>query len=141
MFLNDPMIYGATLPYKDVNLQAPFVPPYFAPLQNNFIPPTYNYSYTDYQKLPYEQFLGFPNFPIQQFPLQHHPIQQFPIQQFPIQQFPVQQFPIQQLPMQQFPVQQLPYQQFPFLHTPFTPPVNYNPMSVPFYGWQRPFVG
>lgn len=133
MFYNDPMLYGATLPYKDVNFQMPFMPQY-ALWQNlqRFIPqnyPGYNYGYQEVPKVPYPQFPGFQNFPLQQLPFPQFPIQQLPIQQFP-QQFPLQQIPFQQLP---FPAW-TPYQAW----TPFPP--NYG-MNMPFHGFQRPFVG
>jgi hypothetical protein len=80
MYFNDPMLYGATLPYTPYTADAPVHTPYL----NQFVPPYIQ----QWQKfLPYQQLAM--QFPLQQF-------QQFP-QQFPqqVQQFP-QQFPIQQ---------------------------------------------
>jgi len=114
MYFNDPMLYGATLPYTpytDVPVQAPYM--------NQFVPPYI----AQWQKfLPYQQL----QFPLQQLP-QH--FQQFPLQQFPqhFQQFP-QHF-------QQFPIQQYP----PYMHGAGFSPFFHN-YNVPFYGWQRPGI-
>lgn len=142
MFYNDPMLYGATLPYKDVNFQTPFVPQYFAPWQQwqqRFLP--------EYQKIPYTQYpipqaFDFPKIPYGQFP-QFVDFPKFPFAQFPnFLNYPLHQLPFQQLPYQQLPYQQLPYQQLPYqqLQTPWIPPTYGFGLNMPFYGYKPPFV-
>lgn len=114
MFWNDPHMYGATFPYKDIPtpVQFPIAGqtqawqnlPRFMPNYYGYVPPVY-----DPRVVAFDPFLA-------------RGIWREPIQpQLPIQA---------QLPFQT----QLPFQ----MQLPFNMNLPYN-VNVPFYGFQRPF--
>ena len=116
---NEPLLYGATLPYGDVPFQfTPHaMPQQFSPWQNFYRYPTFGF-------MPqFDQFRTFPQFQ-QQLP-QFDQFRSFPQFQQQIPQFQPQ-FP------QVSPWNYSYGQAFPFY--------NYN-FAPPFYGFQRPFIG
>jgi hypothetical protein len=144
MLLNDPILYGATLPYGDVPIQsslvAPLVPQFASPWQNmsRVLPQG---GFTPYQQFqtPYEPVHAMQPWPLQQFPTQQFQAPQFPIQQFQAPQLHTPQLPTQQQFSSFTPwMNQTPIPQFPQQFTPqFVPPFNLN---TSFYDWQRPFI-
>lgn len=117
MFWNDPTLYGATFPYKDINLpvQTPFLGSVL-PWQK-FVPPVYG------MQLPY--MTEHMNFPYKETPLQTPYITpNYPY--FPQPFYGVQQpFNYPQIPFNYF------QPQFPFVQ-PF--------MNLPLQTWHRPFI-
>lgn len=130
MFTNDPILYGATFPYTDINLQQD---PFFAhlmPWQKQF---AQNYlPYQQYQATQYPQFSQYPQYS------QYSQFSQMPYAGYN-QYFntPQQQFvPTNFNPFVPFNTHMLPYA------AKFLPFQQFNlPYQVPQQNWHRQFIG
>jgi hypothetical protein len=120
MFWNDPILYGATFPYKDLptSVQTPFAGPAFLPWQNvpRFVPPFYGLQgmqmphIYNYLMNPYLHTAAYTPF-TQPFGAQVP--QQFPLPQYNVPQYNVPQYNLPQYNLPQY--------------------------NLPQMGWNRPF--
>ena len=121
MFWNDPILYGATLPYRDINVQQPFMGT--MPWQNFQTAPKFPPQFAP-------QFYGF------QPPIQHIP--QMGVNPFLPPQAPVQHIP--QMGVNPFLPTQVPQMFNPYLQTQgINPFVPFN-VNLPQYNWCRPLT-
>ena len=127
MFLNDPMLYGATFPYRDLpyrDLQTPVQS--FLPWQNvpRFIPPFYGFQtpYFNYVN-PWIHTAFTPPF---------HQVPQFNVPQFNVPQF--------NLPQMNVPPMNVPQMNVPQMNIPQMniPQMNIPQMNIPLTNWTRP---
>lgn len=91
MFWNDPTLYGASFPYKELNtqVQSPFLGPVFTPWQNmsRYVPPIYGFNQPFFNVPTLGIHPQFQNPYLNQFPINQPIMQHLPVGQGFVQPF------------------------------------------------------